>query len=217
MSNNYYLKSIPKETYQKVLFLLSPKDLLQICDTDKYVQTICDDNFYREYIQRNYDPLFFGFDNWNNTIFDNEIFNVQRNKWKDILQIILRHKIIPLKINNKQFSYVAIHPMDSFESIRDKLIHYDGLALTLCGETKLGRFCAKINRNEQDVISGYSRSNNIPYRMYDNSYPIPCSRGGKYELKTIIGSQILYHLCKLRINIPEPTLFEVISTINISK
>jgi hypothetical protein len=68
-----YFRSVPSEIYREALFLLEPKDVFHVCGTNKYALTICDDEFYREYIDRNFDPRFYGLEkfllpaglNWN--------------------------------------------------------------------------------------------------------------------------------------------------------
>jgi hypothetical protein len=64
---------VPSEIYREALFLLEPKEVFHVCVTNKYALTICDDEFYREYIDRKIDPRFYGLEkfflpaglNWN--------------------------------------------------------------------------------------------------------------------------------------------------------
>ena len=228
MSNN--LKTIPKEIYQKVLKLLSPDDLLEICTTDKYTSNICDNNFYREYIQRNYNSKIYGFDKWDNTIFNNKIFN--SHSWKDILKIILQHKIIPISIEGNKFAYIALHPNDSFRSFRDKifrltfmsknisevLTYYKNPRLTLYGKSNYAIFSIQISINYDIVELGYEiySGSNIVNLCQSGTYYIP--QPVVFNIDDIIGEINLPPYCTHpKTNYIIDNLFDVILELKIEE
>jgi hypothetical protein len=54
MTSNY-LQTLPYEILRDTLFDLPIKDVFSLCSTDKFIQTICnDDIFWRDYIFQNY-------------------------------------------------------------------------------------------------------------------------------------------------------------------
>jgi hypothetical protein len=59
-----YFEYIPSEIYEETLFLLEPDDIFHVCSTNQYALTICDNKFYQEYIHRNFDPKFYGLENF---------------------------------------------------------------------------------------------------------------------------------------------------------
>ena len=51
------LRSIPTDMFKKILYKVPADSLFEMCETDKYVQIICEDEtFWRQYVELNYDP-----------------------------------------------------------------------------------------------------------------------------------------------------------------
>ena len=69
-----YLMDIPIEIYKKILLELDPNSLININKINFYTRTICDNNFFYEYITKTYDSNSFGLVNWTN-IFNSSIIN----------------------------------------------------------------------------------------------------------------------------------------------
>ena len=113
MSN--YLRSIPPETYQKVLLKLDPKNLKILCLTDKYVQEICKDNYFNyQYINFNFDPYKYGYASWD--------YNKNIN-WKSILdKISSNKKIVPISAGKGTNLYVPVHKNDTVADIINRAI-----------------------------------------------------------------------------------------------
>ena len=228
MSDYYYLKTIPKETYQKILKLLEPPDLLRICETNKYAQNICDNNFYREYIKKKYNPSYFGFDKWDNNIFNNKtfIFNNNPTTWNDILWIIFQYNFIPLFDNDEHISYVAIHRNDSFNSIRDKLRHFNYRSFEIYGETVFGYFIATIKKvdflpidltytRDEDKLTDEMCDINPKSHYISESIILP-NYSYRFDRTSVIGTTKLKQLfCKLKVDIPDPNIFDSIVEISI--
>jgi hypothetical protein len=51
---------LPIEIYKEYLFRVDTKVVIYACITNKYILSICDDKFYQEYIQRIFNPQFYG-------------------------------------------------------------------------------------------------------------------------------------------------------------
>ena len=74
------LREIPFDMVKKILLLLDPEDLQSECRSNKYVTNICrDDTFFQEYIKRNFDPIKFGYQQWNSSIFEDPFINQHKN------------------------------------------------------------------------------------------------------------------------------------------
>ena len=51
------MQLLPSDIYKEILSLLDPKALLNISITEKYSLNICDNNFYYNYINKNYSHI----------------------------------------------------------------------------------------------------------------------------------------------------------------
>jgi hypothetical protein len=75
-----YFDSLPVEIYKEALFAVSPGAVEQMCNIDRRALSICDERFYKEYIQRNFDPKFYGLE---------EFTLPEHLKWKTFLNILV--------------------------------------------------------------------------------------------------------------------------------
>jgi hypothetical protein len=78
-------KSIPLEVYKDTLYLLTPTDIINICHANKYAAVACDDNFYRTYVQKHFDPVDYGFTFWTKDI----LTLTNTTTWKDLFNIFV--------------------------------------------------------------------------------------------------------------------------------
>ena len=118
-----YLKSVPIETYQKVLLRLNHEDLKSLCQTDKYVQEICQDNYFNyQYINFNYDSYEYGYSSWE--------YNKNIN-WKSILdKVSSPKKILPIRIvtrENIKLDKLAFHKNDTVAEFINRIIRFFNL------------------------------------------------------------------------------------------
>ena len=108
-----YFKSVPIETYQKVLLRLDSEDLKILCKTDRYVQNICQDNYFiYQYINFNYDSYEYGYDSW---VYDKNL------DWKNILTKVSSHKKL-LEVSDyhgrkKLDKMIAMHENDTIADL----------------------------------------------------------------------------------------------------
>ena len=97
-------QNVPADAYRRIIHMLDIQTILNICRSDIYAREICNDQFFQEYITRNYNPNDFGLNKWDNNIFQNSIINNNGRikTWKQILERLNEKKII--KINMKVIS-----------------------------------------------------------------------------------------------------------------
>ncbi len=115
-----YSKSVPLETYKRVLLRLDPETLKSVCSTDIYAKNLCNDNYFNyQYINFNYIPYEYGYEEW--------IYNKHIN-WKTIFQKLSSPKksislsIIDSVTKNIKSFYVSIHKNDTFSNIINRII-----------------------------------------------------------------------------------------------
>ena len=121
------LTSVPNDMVKKILLLLDPQDLQSECQSNRYVSSICqDDDFFHEYINKNFDPTLFGVEQWDNSVFQNRNFNVSKNSWKELFQKLLLVKFIPIEVGEIR-DMIPIYSSDSLMDINERankfLIH----------------------------------------------------------------------------------------------
>ena len=111
MSN--YLKLVPIETYQKVLLHLNPENLKLLCQTDKYVQNACKDNYFNyQYIKLHYDSYEYGYASWE--------YNKDIN-WKSLLDKLSSMKKQFMLIDGNKYPKFNIHKNDTILDIIDRI------------------------------------------------------------------------------------------------
>lgn len=92
---------VPSDMVRRILFLLNPEDLQSECRSNKYISSICqDNNFFREYIQRNFDPIKYDLEKWDNSIFENYLINPDETiiNWKLVFKRLVSKKNILVKL-----------------------------------------------------------------------------------------------------------------------
>jgi hypothetical protein len=124
---------LPIEIHKEVLYDLNVRSLLNMCKTEKYIASICNNNqFWHEYVKRNYDPEKFlpGQEStWNNITFKNfvnsaKLTNFIKN-WKDIAAYLEGDVVyLPLNftVNNITSRYlIEVKFDDTVKSIAEKI------------------------------------------------------------------------------------------------
>ena len=132
-SRSNIFQTLPKETYQKILLNLSPRELIRECQTDVHLNKICmiyDLYFWNNYIAEWYKykhPNDYGYDTWN------EVINiVNPNNLLDFLKFLNKYKIgkrtnieiiiadIDLPQNFNEYDIEYIEKNDNLFKIRTK-------------------------------------------------------------------------------------------------
>ena len=113
--NSNIFTTIPIEIYKKILYKLTPEDIIAQCSAD--ISHICDqiidDIFWGDYVKNR-----FGQDFYNH--FQNEI--IDRDSWKNIALLFkYPYRTIELKVNNQQ-ELIEITPMTTFQNIFNYII-----------------------------------------------------------------------------------------------
>ena len=123
------LREVPIDMVKRILYLLNTEDLQAECRSNKYVSSICqDDEFFHEYISRNFDPSKFGTQKWDNSIFQNNYINNDGtiNTWKSLLGRIISKREIKFRWKYQVFLEpqrvpIFIYFYDTIEDIVERL------------------------------------------------------------------------------------------------
>lgn len=125
------MQSIPLDMVKKILFLLSPEDLQEECRSNKYISDICrDDNFFFEYINKNFDPQKFNIYKWSSSVFHNKNFNYYEDidTWKKLLNKLISKNNIRVELIDatslktpKENTYIEIYFYDSIIDIIERI------------------------------------------------------------------------------------------------
>jgi hypothetical protein len=103
------MQFVPLDMYKSVLVMLDMPDLLNICQTNIYASTICDDdNFWYEYIVYNYDPKSYGIQTWNKLVFSNFFANYKIKTWKTLAFVLSQSKTITVDIFHLNYRFTLI-------------------------------------------------------------------------------------------------------------
>jgi hypothetical protein len=94
-----WFEHLPLEMYKHHLFLVQPRDIIHACIVNKHALSICDDRFFQEYIQRNFQPHMQSF-----------ILPPHLN-WKNYLNILVNGITLPAKIINVDDSNISNVPL----------------------------------------------------------------------------------------------------------
>jgi hypothetical protein len=114
-----YFRNVPSEIYKEVLFLVEPKYIFRACSTNQYALNICDETFYREYVDRNFDPNFYGLENF--------VLPTDLN-WEQFLNSLIYGITLPIEVMEYRRPYniakrkVTIDLKDTMQDIRNKII-----------------------------------------------------------------------------------------------
>jgi hypothetical protein len=73
-----------------LLFLVKPKNVINVCTIDRRAVSICDKNFYHKYIQRNFNPKFYGLEEF--------VLPSSRSNWKCFFHILVNAITLPAEI-----------------------------------------------------------------------------------------------------------------------
>jgi hypothetical protein len=84
-----HFERLPSEIYKEILFVINPKDIMHACNINQYASSICNDKFYQQYIQRNFDPKKFGLEEF--------VLPLHLN-WKIFLDILVNGVKFPVNI-----------------------------------------------------------------------------------------------------------------------
>ena len=119
-SRNNIFQTLPKETYQKILLDLKPKELSEICQTNIYTNKICNNYsiFWDNYIDKWYKPdkpTDYGYTNWKqvvNTVKPSNLFNflnyLDNYTWGNYarIKIIISNIEYPMKFRKENFAFM---------------------------------------------------------------------------------------------------------------
>ena len=107
-----YLETIPNDMLTKIFFLLPGESIHNLIQTCNYISNICDENFYYNYIKRNFNCLDYGINEWKYDSINE--FSTVSYSWKEFLKLLSLGKYVPsIGIN--------ILPNDTFITIKQKI------------------------------------------------------------------------------------------------
>jgi hypothetical protein len=101
-----YIRILPKEIYEEILFNLEPKELLQTCQTAKYAYYICNNNtFMEQYLTKWYSHILischFGYKTWKE-VKDEKGPSYWSNLLKNIDQLFYTFDVYIVNENKKE-------------------------------------------------------------------------------------------------------------------
>ena len=108
-----FFNILPKEIYGEILMLLSYNSLRSMRITNKDIKKICTDNFYYNYICRNYNSLSYGYDKWSINISNDKnltltcLFRGEVFLWKNILKRLNYEKISIISVKSVHGTYLG--------------------------------------------------------------------------------------------------------------
>ena len=118
MNDIEYLTTLPHEIVKKTLFNMPIKDILSLCSTDKYIQSVCkDDLFWKDYIYRTYNITATETAIWTESI------TLGLLSWKQIASGYIDGKPLLINDGNDNIEIISITPNMKLSDILDKFVN----------------------------------------------------------------------------------------------
>jgi hypothetical protein len=120
------VETIPLEILKEILYMLSLNDVYFFLHTNRCLSKLeNDDCFWKNYLERNYDPLKYGIEKWTDAVFNNTLINCYNvTKWNLFLENLLNAKILDVTILNSELlkTKLLINVNEETSNIYDRVV-----------------------------------------------------------------------------------------------